>query len=133
MELKLSIGVMLLWLTVFYQQMVFSADKKSSQLLLHLYSGSGSGEVIWMFSGDNKAKFSQRNSHYKSGFQVLKSRRLTCRFSIRLHCWCAAKIVVINRRPTRSAPFLLQRGKFKNALSRLADIIKPTIRVIQHV
>ncbi|OUS29818.1 hypothetical protein A9R01_12675, partial ['Osedax' symbiont bacterium Rs2_46_30_T18] len=80
MQLKLSIGVMLLWLSVFNQQLVFAAEKQRTQLQLQAKSDSSNEGVIRVFLLNTKEQFEQLDGRYQMCSKALTDRRVTCRF-----------------------------------------------------
>jgi len=78
MQLKLSIGVMLLWLSVFNQQLVFAAEKQRSQLQVQVNSASSNEGVIRVLLLNSKEQFEQLDGHYKACSKALKECRVTC-------------------------------------------------------
>ena len=79
MQLQLSLAVMLLWLSIFNQQIAFDEDN-STELLIHVNSASNNEGVIRVFLLNSKEQFDDLQGHYKACTKAVRNRRVTCRF-----------------------------------------------------
>jgi len=81
MPFKFNISVLLLCLSIFNQQMLFAADKNSTDLTVHVNSASSDEGVIRVFLLNSKVQFEQLDGHYKTCTKAVNKLRTRCRFA----------------------------------------------------